>query len=413
MDLATSAWHIVSAAIVFLLAAAFTPAMARYFQVPASRALFLYAWHTAFCLFYMDFSIKNVSDALGYFHSSLGFRAAFEPGTVFVQWFTSIFSVHLGMSYMGVFLVFNIFGFIGLLAFCGALRVATENKSRLMRRLGFLILLLPSVSFWSAAIGKDALSFMATGLALWAALDFRKRTLLLIFAIVVMLLVRPHMAALMVLAFVFSTIFNPRISLLQRATLGTVAIAGAAVMLPFAITYVGLGNASNSGDVMAYIEQRQAYNQEGGGGIDIAAMSPPMQLFTYLFRPLPFEAHSLFSLAASFDNVLLLILFVVGGRRIFGSGGKDRPENRPFLLAYAFSSWLILALTTANMGISVRQKWMFTPVLIYLLLSAAREVRRVPATHVQAVAAPTFASQRHDAPGDGWRVEPPQGASPL
>lgn len=31
--------------------------------------------------------------------------------------------------------------------------------------------------------------------------------------------------------------------------------------------------------------------------------------------------------------------------------------------------WLIFATTTANLGIAVRQKWMFAPMLIFLLLS--------------------------------------------
>src|SRR5690606_33406303 len=201
---------------------------------------------------------------------------------------------------------------------------------------------------------------------------FSKRTVLLGLAVVAMLLVRPHMAAVMVLAFVFSTIFSTRLSLVQRVVLGTMAFAVTAAMLPFALTYAGLGDASSSGDVMAYIEKRQGFNQEGGGGVDISSMSPPMQLFTYLFRPLPFEAHSIFALAASLDNVVLLGLFVMGIRRVFAYRSPYPRENRVFLWTYAISSWIILALTTANLGISVRQKWMFTPVLLYLFISAGR-----------------------------------------
>lgn len=374
METVGSVWHVVSAAMVFLLGAMLTVPLARYFRVPTNRALFLYLWHTGFCLFYMDFSIKNVSDAAGYYISSFQYVGDFEPGTTFVILLTSVFSVHLGMSYLGVFLVFNIFGSIGLLAFYGSLRLATADKSRMLRNLSLLILLMPSVSFWTASLGKDAISFMATGLALWAAIEFSKRTLLMGVAVVAMLLVRPHMAAIMVLAFVFSTILSARLSLVQRVTLGTMAFAVTAAMLPFALDYVGLGNASDSRDLMAYIEKRQGFNQEGGGGVDISSMSPPMQIFTYLFRPLPFEAHSLFALAASLDNVVLLGLFIAGFRRIFSYRSPHPRENRMFLWIYAMVSWLVLALTTANLGISVRQKWMFTPVLLYLLLSAARRV---------------------------------------
>jgi len=378
METVSSVWHVLSAAVVFVLGAVFTVPMAKYFRVPTSRALFLYAWHTGFCLFYMDYSITNISDAGGYYVSSFQYIGDFEPGTVFVIFLTSIFSVHLNMSYLGIFLVFNLFGSIGLLAFYGALRLATVDKSRALRVLSLLILLMPSINFWTASLGKDAISFMATGLAIWAALEFSKRTFLLGLAVIAMLLVRPHMAAIMVLAFVFSTIFSTRLSLVQRVVLGTMAFAVTAAMLPFALTYAGLGDASSSGDVMAYIEKRQGFNQAGGGGVDISSMSPPMQLFTYLFRPLPFEAHSIFALASSLDNVVLLGLFVMGIRRVFTYRSPYPRENRVFLWTYAIAAWIILALTTANLGISVRQKWMFTPVLLYLFISAGRRVAASP-----------------------------------
>lgn len=385
MEAMSSAWHVVIAALVFLLGGAIMVPLSRYFRVPTSRAFFLYVWHTGFCLFYMDFSLTNVSDATGYYISSFNYAGDFELGTKFIIFFTSLFSVYLGMSYLGIFLVFNIFGSIGLLAFYGALRIATADKSRTLRILSLLIILMPSVSFWTAALGKDSIAFMATGLALWGALEFGRRTLLLALAVTAMLLVRPHMAAVMVLAFVVASLFSARLSLVQRVTLGTLALAVTAVMVPFTLKFVGLENPSSSGDVMAYIEKRQGYNQEGGGGVDITAMSPPMQLFTYLFRPLPFEAHSLFALAASLDNVILLGLFIVGARRIFTYRSPNPRESRTFLWVFALVSWTILALTTANLGISVRQKWMFTPVLLYLFLSAARQAS--PSTQASQAAA--------------------------
>ena len=44
-------------------------------------------------------------------------------------------------------------------------------------------------------------------------------------------------------------------------------------------------------------------------------------------------------------------------------------ESRIFMWSYSLISWLILAMTTANMGIALRQKWMFAPFLIFLLIS--------------------------------------------
>ena len=40
-------------------------------------------------------------------------------------------------------------------------------------------------------------------------------------------------------------------------------------------------------------------------------------------------------------------------------------ENRWFMLIFAITTLLVLAVTTANSGIAVRQKWMFMPMLLY------------------------------------------------
>ena len=48
---------------------------------------------------------------------------------------------------------------------------------------------------------------------------------------------------------------------------------------------------------------------------------------------------------------------------------SDLGENRAFMWVYALMAWGILAMTTANLGIALRQKWMFAPMLIFLFIS--------------------------------------------
>tara|TARA_Y100000389_G_C17429468_1_gene501665 strand:- start:1501 stop:1857 length:357 start_codon:yes stop_codon:yes gene_type:complete len=95
------------------------------------------------------------------------------------------------------------------------------------------------------------------------------------------------------------------------------------------------------------------------------------QLFTYLFRPLPLEAHNIFAVLTSFENIIFLFLFVVGIMKKFnGKTVSAHPDiNTSFFLIYGVTTLLILSMTTANFGISVRQKWMFLPFFIVLLIS--------------------------------------------
>lgn len=371
VDLSSSVIQIFTALLVFLFGFGISVSIRKQFNATTRRALALYFWHSLLSIVYLVYVTNFGGDALGYYIASFLPDLEFDFGTHGIWLFTSWFSQGLGLSLVGVFLVFQIFGFIGLLAFDAALREVTKDKSKQIRQLATLIVFLPSVSFWSSAIGKDSLSFMAMGLALWAALRLNRRVLLMVIAILVMLFVRPHIAGMMVIGLAASFVFQRKASALQRITLGTAALAATAVLVPLGLNYAGVGENANSDEVMDYIEGRQGQNLQGGSSVDIANMNFPMKLFTYLFRPLPFEANSIFALLASIDNIILLFLFIMGIRAALK---KKLPttfatHNRMFLWIYCLLAWIILAMTTANLGIAMRQKWMFTPMLMFLLIS--------------------------------------------
>jgi hypothetical protein len=222
---------------------------------------------------------------------------------------------------------------------------------------------------------------MATGLALWSSLKISKRGLLMTFSILLMLMVRPHMAGIMILAASAAVLVDGKASIVKKLVLGIVATSAAVALIPFALRYAGVGELVSVEILSEYINQRQKYNTEGGGGVDIASMSLPMQMFTYLFRPMLFEARNLFSLAAAVDNFILLLLFLFGFYSLLHGRKSGLGENRVFMWVYVFGSWLILAMTTANMGIALRQKWMFAPMLIFLLISVIGRRRQVTHNH--------------------------------
>lgn len=379
MDLTSNSFQVVTAALVFILGALLVAGFGRSVQAGNGRILMLYVWHTIFCMVYSWYVQAEGGDAVSYYAIALRGGVEFDAGTAGVQYLTMLMVQILGLSFIGTFLLYNIFGSIGLLAFDACLRIATRNKTRSIRRLATLIIFLPSVSFWSSGLGKDALSFMATGLALWAALELNRRTILMAIAVGVMLLVRPHIASIMMLGLIVGLLFQGKTSPMKKILITVVAVFAAAIMVPFALEYAGVGEADDATALISYVESRQAANMEGGSSVDIAAMSLPMKLFTYLFRPIIFEARSIFSLAAAIDNLILLYLFVTGGRILLRGRQAISLGNRTFLWTYSLLTWLILALTTANLGIAMRQKWMFTPMLIFLFISVMGRARAQPA----------------------------------
>jgi len=361
----SSAWHIISISLVFLLGLA----VARYIGVRIGekgwRPIFLYLYHTFWCLVFFWYSNVNGADSFAYYYAGLDGEGQFRLGTDFVILIVEFLVNFFNLSYLGVFLVFNIIGSIGYILFDGALRFASYGSYRWLRILTSLIILLPSVSFWSSAISKDAISFLAISAALWAAIDFHKRIKLLFIAIFMMLLVRPHMAGLLVMSVSVAMFFDRSTSALSRLFLSAVFVAGAAVLVPFALDYAGVKGGANIESVTEFIEKRQSYTR-GAASIDIANMSLVEKLFTYAFRPAMIEARNLFEFAASIDNIILLFLFSSGLFLSFKTSLGLIYGNKAFIFFYAASSWFILSLTTANLGIALRQKWMFVPFIIYL-----------------------------------------------
>ena len=328
MQIILNSWHVLSSALVFTIGLFVALFLSRRYAVYPQKAILLYLWHTIFCFLYLFYSLYNQADSIGYYKRSLTFDWSISLGTDSVDAFSAIFSQGLGFSYLGLFLVFNIIGFIGFLAFYAVLSYITLGAPSYITRISTVIIFLPSVSFWSSALGKDAFSFMSVGLALWASLDLKRYIWLMVFAI---------------------------------------------VLVPLALSYAGVGGDAQVSDLVEYIEQRQKENLDGASSVDINNMSLVVKLFTYFFRPLPFEAHNFAALAASLDNVVLLLMLFLSLRLVLKRKNFQTDidkSGRIFLWTYSFSAWVILSMTTANLGIAMRQKWMFAPMLIVLTLSA-------------------------------------------
>jgi hypothetical protein len=376
VDIFNNLWQVITTFTLIVFGAFITLMLSRVFNVSNKVGIALYCYHLFFGLVYLVYVVNFGGDAIGYYVNSLQTELrAFKVGTIAVEHLTALMT-GAGLSLIGVFTIFNIFGAIGLLALYSALHEVTKSSSMKLQKLVLIIVFLPSISFWSAGIGKDAISFMAMGLALYAALDFNRRIVIMALAIAFMLYVRPHMAGMMLIGLVISVIVQKEVPIFARLFVGGLGAAIGAVMIPFALNYAGVSeDASNLGE---YIDGRANSNLAGGSSLDIASMPLPLQMFTYLFRPLPFEARSITMLLASIDNMVILYLTYFGFKLRSSVKNINLLGNRAFLWGYCLIAWVLLSMTTANLGIAMRQKWMFAPIFIFLMISiisAAEQIK--------------------------------------
>lgn len=331
---------------------------------------FLYAWHTIFCLIYYIYSKTNIADSTMYYEVSKSsyFKYTFN-GTDNVILFTKIFSDYLGLSYLNTFLIFNLIGSLGLIILASSYQDIINRKIQLNKsKLVIFLLLTPSMSFWSSAIGKDSISFLAVTLLLKSLTNQKNNNILLsLTSVIIMFLVRPHMSAAMLLTLSIYLIFKKEIHIIQKSLLMITIVTTGILSANYIINYVGLEDGATKDDLFSYIEERQSLNQSGAGALDISQMTLPEQFFTYIFRPMPWDINNILSAAAAIENSFILFIFLIILYKIFFKNIRQ-PKNNKYYLLYVSICLLILAPTTANIGISLRQKWMFMPLLIAFLI---------------------------------------------
>lgn len=331
--------------------------------------IIIYFWHTLFCLFYF-YNLDVGADVYKYLYYAKNSLDEFSiyPGTPIIVNILG-FLIFFGFTDLSIFLIFNIIGTIGLIL----LYVAIENINS--NKFFKYIIFLPSLSYWSCAIGKDAIAFLSVSLLIYGFSNNFNRKLILL-SLILMLLVRPHIALLILISILVYYFVKSNISSYIKVITIPFFIALFLLLFNFVSSYAGLED-NTIEDVSSYIDYRQTLNQGGGSSIDMSTQPIYLKLFTYLFRPLPYEAHNFIALMASFENlfILCLVLYIIivkFPRLKYVFKGKEI-----FLVIYFVLGLLLLGNLVTNLGIASRQKWMIMPVLMYLAFILSSKYSKV------------------------------------
>ncbi len=362
-------WQAISPFIILVLGLLTSILMARKFGAKDKRSVILYLWHTFFTFVYYIYTLKFGADATVYYEQGLIGNYIFQPGTHFIRFIVMILTNYFYFNMIGCFLFFNILGALGLIILDSIIHRTVSNQKKLLRIVATLVIFLPSISFWSSGIGKDPISFLSVVLALWSSLNLKNRLFPMSLSIMMMFFVRPHIAGILIISLAISLFFDKKTNALVKVLLASVTIGISSLLVPYALNYAGIQDSNTPEDIAEYIQGREDVYKSTDSGLTLSEMSFPMKLFTYMFRPTILEARSVTQIFSALDNILLLYLFIAGGYRIIKNKNTTSLENRKFMWAYATIAWIILALTTGNLGIAVRQKIMVLPFFLYLFIS--------------------------------------------
>jgi hypothetical protein len=327
-------------------------------------------------------------------------------GTYFVVRVSGLLLGVIGPTLPGAFIAFAIAGYVGILALWGAFGRAFPQADR-TRALAWMVLF-PSLWFWPAALGKDALVLCGTGLAVLGFVGRRRRPnwLLMAFGLFLVFCIRPQVAAVLALSIVAAYWLGTGrgwnlVRIIQGAAL---VLAGVAVLM---LSSGSLGvELFDPQQVDDYLDSRATVSSRGGSALGAPGGShaPWFALMNTLFRPFPWEAHGITSLLASIEVVVLWALVWYRWRESKAFVRANRGTDlfwlaAIFVLVYATA----LGMSISNIGIIARQRVHILP-FIFMLFAGDRRVALHPLTASRgdpALGIPEIGTQLPEAYQDG------------
>ena len=345
------------------------------------RMFILSIWHYGFVSIAFFYSINFVSDSSSYFEEAVLGNVLLDQ-TLPVRtiiFLNVILNQYLGLNYLGTYLFYGYIGLLGILLLESTLNYYLKSKDKESFIIKNFIVLMPSLHFWSSNIGKDTIAIFAICLFIWL-LTYKKNILFCFVPLVIFSLVRPHHSVILL----FSIFFTLTIFLKARYMIPFFILISifSFLNLEYIINLSGIGLEINK-NILFFLDPNFYYkldyhivrrqnlpDYDGSGFINLTNMLFPSHIFTYLFRPLPFEAKSIFSLVSSIENLFLIVFFIYTffNFKTFKIFGK-----KYYLYLFFFIFALIpLSFLTPNFGISARQKWI---ILIPIILICCKIIQ--------------------------------------
>jgi hypothetical protein len=299
-------------------------------------------------------------------------------GTNFTIMQTSWLVFVFGPTFQGLMIISATLSFWGQYLFYRSFCIAFPRG--LHRLAAIVMFFVPSIVFWTSAIGKDSVTFFFMGASCyWFSKLTQRNNLAAIVAVLASLsgvmLVRPHIAAMLVISLAAAY-------LLSKNLHGTLGMAAKTVGIPLLLLasvyfvtqtqdFVDEGGTQQTAQGLA---KSVADNNYGLGGSTFG------QSLTYrlaaapflLFRPFPWEAHNAEAAIASIEGVCLLLFFWRRRKLLWASFRSSREKAFVlFLWVYAAEFLLVFGASMTNFGLLSRERVMFTPLALMILLSEA------------------------------------------
>ena len=352
----------------------------------------IFFYHLFFIFLFFVYAKTNDSDSLKYFtdgqaYTSTGNLLSFGSNLIIA--ISSFFIKNINANYLSLNIIFGSFATLGLLFMANLIEKKLIKKKFIFYIL-LMILFLPSLNFFTSCIGKDSLMFLFACLLVWSLDDYNhNKFLLIIISIFFMIITRLYIG---IPISILITLFFPLI--VEKKFSKTFYICyylTFIILIIFALYFLKeilvkagiiseLGGLSPNPDAFnfEYLKQRMSTQFQSTSGANSGYKDLHenylFYYFKYIFGPHLSEPQAGFRFILTKIETQFYILMILSIFFFTGMSFKEKPllyKNIMFLMIF-FSITIPLSLSISNYGISVRQRVIFYPFIIYILSSNIR-----------------------------------------
>ena len=333
------------------------------------------------------------SDAVSYHGQGVGIAELLRDGsfdqidwslgTATMRCIVGFFYLPFGGNLYAMYFISALIGLAAVIYFVKAFSLLYPRP--ISRKYALLLVFLPSFAMWSTTFGKDSFAslgfgMIAYGYAVWLKKRHGAAMAHVGIGIVLLGLVRPHMALLAIVALFVTELIcaesgSRKVSVAKFVRL-TVASILIAFLWPVVRDFVHLDDSSSKG-AFAVSRATVTNNSNGGSAVDTPDITSPLQLAMFfplgvvrvLFRPFPWEAHNVNAALSALENLFILIFTLRRARflpRLIG-GMRTNPFAC-FCLVLSLELLLILG-PLPNLGLLSRERAQLLPFFFAFMLT--------------------------------------------
>lgn len=341
----------------------------------------IFIWHFIFSIIYFIYVSVFGGDANGYLEYAKNY-VEFEKsrpfilgnGSSFIYNLVVFFVNILKLDILNILSIFNFIGFVGLIYFFITLKDITKKISEnnfFIKNLPYLIIFIPSLSFWTCGIGKEPFVFLSISLFVYSLNKQKSNYNLLFLSFIILFLVRWQFSIIMLASSLFIFKINKIPEYVKNLNLISLFFV-AFIFVNLFTAYFFNFHIFRLEILINDILEKQSYT-EGGNLTANFNIDFIQVILNYLFSPIRFSFDNKFYFIAGIENlyILLLISFLIVKFK-----KKNLKNINLSMLIFIILFLSTIPFATFNLGIAMRQKWAVIVFIIIICVSGLKKYEK-------------------------------------